>query len=74
MHANVKAKISASERQSEADGSKMMFKALGRIWMMRKKPRKGGLWSPLFRDPAEKLSQDGAPRKEGEHLSVASAP
>lgn len=38
----------------------MMFKALGRIWMRRKKLRRGGLWSPLFRDIAEKLSQDGA--------------
>lgn len=57
----------------------MMFKALGRIWMRRKNSdeeeefKEGGLWSPLFRDMAEKLSQDGAPRKE-EHLSVVSAP
>ena len=36
--------------------------------------KEGGLWSPLFRDMAEKLSQDGTPRKEEEHLSVVSAP
>ena len=25
--------------------------------------KEGGLWSPLFRDMAEKLSQDGAPEE-----------